>query len=281
MDVYHMVTDRILKQLEEGVIPWKKPWADCLEGTFNRVSRKSYSLLNQMLLSKNGEYATYKQWQQVGGRVKKGEKSEIVVFWKLNEIQEKTETGEVVNRTIPILKYYNVFHISQIENVMPLIRTEQYATNPIEKAEEVLNNYIQREKITLSIQESDRAFYSPSKDSITLPLISQFQKAEEFYSTAFHECGHSTMKKTRCNREDENRSSYFGNDSYSKEELVAEITSATILNSIGIETEQSFKNSASYIQSWIKVLKENTRFIVSASGKAEKAVKYILNRKMD
>lgn len=281
MDVYHMVTDRILKQLEEGVIPWKKPWADCLEGTFNRVSRKSYSLLNQMLLSKSGEYATYKQWQQVGGRVKKGEKSEIVVFWKLNEIQEKTETGELVNKTIPILKYYNVFHITQVENVMPLIRTEQYETNSIVKAEEILNNYIQREKITLSIQESDRAFYLPSKDSITLPLISQFQKAEEFYSTAFHECGHSTMKKNRCDREDENRSSYFGNESYSKEELVAEITSATILNSIGIETEQSFQNSASYIQSWIKVLKENTRFIVSVSGKAEKAVKYILNSKMD
>lgn len=281
MDVYHMVTDRILKQLEEGVIPWKKPWADCLEGTFNRVSRKSYSLLNQMLLSKSGEYATYKQWQQVGGRVKKGEKSEIVVFWKLNEIQEKTETGELVNKTIPILKYYNVFHITQVENVMPLIRTEQYETNSIVKAEEILNNYIQREKITLSIQESDRAFYLPSKDSITLPLLSQFQNAEEFYSTAFHECGHSTMKKNRCDREDENRSSYFGNESYSKEELVAEITSATILNSIGIETEQSFQNSASYIQSWIKVLKENTRFIVSASGKAEKAVKYILNSKMD
>lgn len=281
MDVYHMVTDRILKQLEEGVIPWKKPWADCLEGTFNRVSRKSYSLLNQMLLSKSGEYATYKQWQQVGGRVKKGEKSEIVVFWKLNEIQEKTETGELVNKTIPILKYYNVFHITQVENVMPLIRTEQYETNSIVKAEEILNNYIQREKITLSIQESDRAFYLPSKDSITLPLLSQFQNAEEFYSTAFHECGHSTMKKNRCDREDENRSSYFGNESYSKEELVAEITSATILNSIGIETEQSFQNSASYIQSWIKVLKENTRFIVSVSGKAEKAVKYILNSKMD
>lgn len=276
MDVYHMVTDRILKQLEEGVIPWKKPWADCLEGTFNRVSRKSYSLLNQMLLSKSGEYATYKQWQQVGGRVKKGEKSEIVVFWKLNEIQEKTETGELVNRTIPILKYYNVFHITQVENVMPLIRTEQCETNSIVKAEEILNNYIQREKITLSIQESDRAFYLPSKDSITLPLLSQFQNAEEFYSTAFHEVAHSTMKKERCNREQENQSAFLGNESYSKEELVAEITSATILNSIGIETNQSFQNSAAYIQSWIKCLKNDSRCIISASSKAEKAVKYIL-----
>ena len=277
MDVYSMVTERIINQLKEGVIPWKKPWANCLEGTFNRISRKPYSILNQLMLQHEGEYATFKQWQQVGGRVKKGEKAEIVVFWKIKEVEEKSETGEVEKRTIPILKYYNVFHISQVENVLPLVKTEKYNVDPIEEAEAVLQNYINREKIALLVKESDRAFYSPKKDSITLPLLTQFKNPEEYYSTAFHECAHSTLKKERCNRVSDNVNAFFGSENYTKEELVAEIASASILNMLGIETEDSFQNSAAYIQSWIKVLENDHRFIVSASAKAEKAVKYILS----
>lgn len=277
MDIYQMVTERIIEQLKEGTIPWKKPWASCLEGTFNRVSRKKYSLLNQLLLSKEGEWATFKQWEQVGGKVKKGAKAEKVVFWKIQEYKEKEETGELVTKTVPILKYYNVFHISQVDNVMPLIRTEEYNTNPINQAECVLQEYVKRENITLSVQESDRAFYSPKKDSITLPLLTQFKNAEEFYSTAFHEAAHSTMKKERCDRESENKDAFFGNHAYSKEELVAEIASAALLHHLGIESEGSFHNSAAYIQSWIQILQIDSRLMVQASGKAEKAVNYILN----
>lgn len=277
MDVYSMVTERIIKQLEQGYIPWRKPWASCLDGTFNRISRKPYSILNQLILEHDGEYATMRQWNEIGGRVKKGSKAEMVVFWKLQNRQEKNDTGELVIKQVPILKYYNVFHISQVENVLPLERTKDYETKPIEQAEQILNEYIGREHITLSVRASDRAFYRPADDTICLPSITQFEKAEEFYATAFHEAGHSTLKASRCNREAENQSAYFGNEDYSKEELVAEITSAAILHSIGIETPDSFSNSAGYIQSWLQVLRNDKRFIVSASSKAEKAVKYILN----
>ena len=277
MDVYSMVTERIIKQLEQGYIPWRKPWASCLDGTFNRISRKPYSILNQLILEHEGEYATMRQWNEIGGRVKKGSKAEMVVFWKLQDRQEKNDTGELVIKQVPVLKYYNVFHISQVENVLPLERTKDYETEPIEQAERILNDYIERENITLSVGESDRAFYRPADDTICLPAITQFEKAEEFYATAFHEAGHSTLKASRCNRETENQSSYFGNEDYSKEELVAEITSAAILHSIDIETPDSFSNSAGYIQSWLRVLRNDKRFIVSASSKAEKAVKYILN----
>jgi antirestriction protein ArdC len=276
MDVYGMVTERIIEQLEHGYIPWKKPWASCLDGTFNRISRKPYSLLNQLLLSRGGEYATFRQWDQIGGKIKKGEKAEIVVFWKLQEAQEKDETGEIKIKKIPILRYYNVFHISQIENVFPLPKTEEFETKPIERAEKTLHDYLTREQITLSVG-ADRAFYSPYTDSITLPAITQFECAEEYYGTAFHECGHSTLKESRCNREAENRSAVFGSEDYSKEELVAEITSAAILHSMGMETAETFKNSAAYIQNWLQVLRNDRKFIVSASGKAEKAAKYILN----
>lgn len=277
MDVYTIVTERIIEQLKQGYIPWKKPWANCLDGTFNRISRKPYSLLNQLLLTKEGEYATFRQWEQVGGRVKKGEKAEIVVFWKMQEVTEQKEGGELSIRQVPLLRYYNVFHISQVANVLPLERTEDFETEPIERADAVLHEYVERENITLLVGDSDRAFYRPATDSITLPSLSQFEQAENFYSTAFHECGHSTMKESRCNRVAENRNSYFGNADYSKEELVAEITSAAILHSLGIETPDTFQNSCAYVQSWIKVLQNDKKFIVSATGKAEKAAKYILN----
>ena len=233
--------------------------------------------MNQLLLNHDGEYATYKQWEQIGGTIKRGEKSEIVVFWKMQEVAEKTETGETQVRNIPLLRYYNVFHISQVDNVLPLQPGKRFDTEPIEESEKVLRGYAEREHIKLNIGDGNRAFYRPFDDSITLPSLSQFEKAEEFYSTAFHECGHSTMKKSRCDREAENKGSYFGNEGYSKEELVAEITSSAIVHSLGMETEDTFKNNCAYVQNWLSVLKNDKKFIVSATGKAEKAVKYILN----
>ena len=115
------------------------------------------------------------------------------------------------------------------------------------------------------------------QDLIHLPLTNQFKSTEEYYSTAFHEAVHSTGHSSRLDRLTTGANASFGSETYSKEELVAEIGSASILNMLGIETNKSFRNSASYIQSWIKVLKNDTRFIVSATTKAEKAVKYILN----
>ena len=276
MDVYSIVTSRIIEQLDKGYIPWKKPWANCMDGTFNRITRKSYSLLNQLLLSHDGEYATFRQWTEIGGRVKKGAKSEIVVFWKPQEVSEENESGEIELKQIPILRYYNVFHISQVVNVLPLERTEDFNTETIERADVALHDYVQREGIYLRIGESDRAFYRPSDDSITIPAITQFEYAEEYYSTAFHECSHSTLKASRCDREADNKKAYFGNEKYSKEELVAEISSAAILHSMGIETPETFQNSCAYIQNWLHVLRNNKRFVVSAASKAEKAAKYIL-----
>ena len=153
MDVYSIVTERIIKQLEQGYIPWKKPWVSCMDGTFNRISRKPYSLMNQLLLSHDGEYATYKQWEQIGGTIKRGEKSEIVVFWKMQEVAEKTETGEIQVRNIPLLRYYNVFHISQVDNVLPLQPEKRFDTEPIEEAEKVLRGYAEREHIKLNTQQ--------------------------------------------------------------------------------------------------------------------------------
>lgn len=277
--VYEMVTDRIIKQLESGIIPWEKPWTCVRSGAYNRVSKKSYSLLNQMLLSKEGEYATFKQWTELGGHIRKGEKSEIIVFWKVLPVEEVQEDGTKITKQIPLLKYINVFHISQVEGVEPLQKEELNDIEPIEKAESILLDYWTREQITVEHIKGDKAFYSPIRDYIQLPLFEQFKDANEYYSTAFHESIHSTMKESRCNRAEERKNKLvaFGSEEYSKEELVAELGSANLMNIIGIETRKSFRNSSAYIQNWLSVLRNDVRFIVSASSKAEKAVNYILN----
>lgn len=278
-NVYEMVTDRIIEQLENGIIPWEKPWTGVRSGAFNRVSKKSYSLLNQMLLKYEGEYATFKQWTELGGHIRKGEKSEIIVFWKVLPVEETQEDGTKIIKQIPLLKYINVFHISQVDGIEPLKKEELNDIEPIEKAESILQDYWTREQITVEHIKGNKAFYSPMRDMIQLPLFEQFKNANEYYSTAFHESVHSTMKESRCNRAEERKNKLvaFGSEEYSKEELVAELGSANLMNIIGIETRKSFRNSSAYIQNWLSVLKNDVKFIVSASSKAEKAVNYILN----
>ena len=276
--VYEMVTERIIDQLEQGVIPWQKQWTGIRSGAYNRVSKKPYSLLNQMLLHHEGEYATYKQWESLGGHVRKGAKSEIVVFWKIQPVEAEKEDGTREVKQIPLLRYYNVFHISQVDGVEPLPKDELNDIEPIEKAENVLHDYWTKEDITVEHKAGNDAYYSPKRDLIHLPLFEQFTDANEYYSTAFHESVHSTMKESRCNRAEDRKGKLvaYGSDEYSKEELVAEIGSASLMNIIGIETTKSFKNSSAYIQGWLSKLQSDVKFIVSASSKAEKAVKYIL-----
>ncbi len=279
INVYELVTNRIIEQLENNIVPWEKPWGGTLDGAFNRVSKKPYSILNQMLLKYGGEYASFKQWKDLGGHIRKGEKSEIVVFWKMYPIKEKQDDETEIIKTIPLLKYINVFHISQVDGVEPLKQKVTHDIEPIDKAEKILNDYWNRENITIEHVKGDKAFYSPMFDKIQLPLFEQFKQSEEYYSTAFHESVHSTMKTSRCNRQEDRKGKVvsFGSEEYSKEELVAEVGSAQLMNIVGIETTKSFRNSTAYIQSWLKVLRNDNKFIVSASSKAEKAVNYILD----
>ncbi len=278
INVYELVTNRIIEQLENNIIPWEKPWSGTIDGAFNRVSKKPYSILNQMLLKYDGEYASFKQWKDLGGHIRKGEKSEMVVFWKMYPIKEKQDDGTEIIKTIPLLKYINVFHISQVDGVEPLKQKVTHDIEPIDKAEKILNDYWNRENITIEHVKGDKAFYSPMFDKIQLPLFEQFKQSEEYYSTAFHESVHSTMKTSRCNRQEDRKGKVvsFGSEEYSKEELVAEVGSAQLMNIVGIETTKSFRNSTAYIQSWLNVLRNDNKFIVSASSKAEKAVNYIL-----
>lgn len=273
MNVYEMVTDRVIRALESGNIPWEKPWGGCRSGAYNFITRKSYSLMNQMLLKHRGAYGTFKQWTEKGGKIRKGEKSEIVVFWKFQIVEEENEDGEKEEKKIPILKYYNVFHVSQVEGVT--VKEEELPeVKPIESAEKIKMEYVEREHIRILEYTTNEAFYSPAGDFIQVPERGQYRDVNEFYSTLYHEMVHSTGHKSRLNRLE--RDAHFGNEIYSKEELVAELGAAFLMNLLGIETKKTFRNSTAYIQNWIQVLKNDPRFVVSAAGKAEKAVHYIM-----
>lgn len=275
-NVYEMVTSRIIAELEKGNIPWEKPWTGVRSGAYNRISKKPYSIINQMLLQHTGEYATFKQWTDLGGHIRKGEKSEFVVFWKILEKEETNEdTGEKEVKKTPMLRYYNVFHISQVDGVEPLALPFA-EVEPIEAADKIITEYIEREHITFEECASNEAFYSPSRDRVVVPMKEQYKHINEYYSTTFHELTHSTGHKNRLDRLHTGADAAFGSETYSKEELVAEIGSASLMNLLGIETIKTFRNSAAYIQSWLKVLKSDNKFIVSASSKAEKAVNYII-----
>lgn len=272
MTVYEIVTDKIIKQMEKGIIPWHKPWHGGM-AKFNRVSKKGYSVLNQLLLPFDGEYATLKQWNELGGKVKAGEKGNIVTYWNFINKTEKQEDGTEKVKSFPILRYYTVFHISQVEGVEPL-KNIDFTNMEVESAEAVKNTYFERESCRLFVEKSDRAYYSHSFDEIHVPELNQFENSDEFYSTLFHEMTHSTGAASRLDRL--SNTAFFGNEDYSKEELVAEIGSAMLSSVAGLNTEKTFNNSVAYLQSWLRVLKNDPRMIVSAASKAEKAVDYIL-----
>jgi len=271
-DIYGVITDRIIEQLEKGVIPWEKPWTGTQSGAISGATGKAYSLLNQMLLGKPGEYYTYNQVLAKGGHVRKDEKAQIVVFWKQVRTIEQDEAGQRIEKIIPVLKYFSVFHADQCEGITTEQRPTKEITHPV--ADDIITAYSQRESLEIRHQSGDEAYYSPSRDCVVLPLREQFNSVSEYFSTAFHELTHSTGHSSRLNRL--KATAHFGNDDYSREELIAEIGAAALLNYSGLETNRSLRNNVAYIGSWLSALKNDKRMIVQASGAASKAVDLII-----
>lgn len=275
LNIYQLVTDRIIVLLESGVIPWKRPWTGVRGGAHSRATGRPYSLLNQIILGKPGEYLTYKQAIEAGGSVRKGEKAKFVVFWKPVKITE-VKDGKPMEKMVPMLRYYNVFHIDQCENVKAKYEDALPAPeDPIEAVEATIADYLRRSGVTLEHVKQNRAYYTPDSDRVCLPLREQFPKIAQYYSTAYHELVHSTGHPSRLNRI--KAGTHFRDEAYSREELVAELGAAILMNEHGIETESSFRNSAAYIQSWLRALRNDNRMVVLAAGQAEKAVKLIMN----
>lgn len=269
------IADRILEQLEKGTIPWKKGWKGGSNLAFNRITKKPYIFFNQMMLPEGGEYATFNQWKKLGGKVKKGEHGYPIIGMGSKKVIEEDANGEEVEKTKVFRKYSTVFHISQVEGVEPL-KTEEipsFEHENIASADDVIMVYVEREHINYVEDISSGAWYCENTDKLNVPKRTQFSDISEFYSTVFHEMVHSTGNVSRLNRD---LTGIMGDHKYGVEELIAELGSAMLMNELEIETEDTFQNSAAYIQSWIKAIKENPEIVLKANTKAKKAMEFIL-----
>ncbi|MCB9064098.1 MAG: DUF1738 domain-containing protein [Chitinophagales bacterium] len=271
-DVYAIITEKIIEKLEEGTVPWRKPWIGAGIPT-NLISKRPYRGINVMLLSMLGYehnlFLTSKQLNEIGGSIKEEEKPHLVVFW--NYPEQEGEEDEAPKKK-PMLRYYTVFNIAQCDGIpdtmIPSIDREVKANAA---AKVLVNNMPNAPRIQHKEQE---AYYNPLKDFINMPKQSSFKTDDAYYSTLFHELVHSTGHVSRLNRKDLIQMSEFGHIRYSHEELVAEIGSSFLQSHVGITDE--FEQSVAYINGWLAVLKKDRRFIFSASTAAQKAVDYIL-----
>jgi len=286
-DVYQIVTDKVITLLEQGTIPWQKPWRGGAAGMpKNAITKKPYRGVNVFMLAvtshalgyESSYWLSYKQALELGGNVKKGEKSTLVIFWNWLE-KEKTdpETGERHTEEIPFLRYYNVFNADQCENITipkddtPKIPDLEFT--PIRACENIVAHMPNKPQIVHD--NVKRAYYRPCDDLVHMPSREKFVSVEEYYSTLFHELTHSTGHESRLNRKDNEKLAAFGSADYSKEELVAEMGAAFLCGYAEIENK-TIDNSAAYIQGWLKQLKNDKKLIVHAAAQAQKSTDYIL-----
>lgn len=280
VDVYQIVTEKITAQLEKGIVPWQRPW-DASVGQPRNLDGRHYRGINVLLLGLSGyddpRWGTYKAISEKGGKVIKGEKGSIAVFFKM--LESKTEVDSKGRpKKIPMLRYFTVFNVKQTEGLeLPtldegLTADVQDEDNDVEAlGAAVIDGYSDCPDIRI---DSIGASYNPTQDEIRMPDEDRFISTAHYYLTLFHEAVHSTGHTKRLARDEIVKGGSFGSQSYSREELVAEIGSAMIATMSGIPTD--IPNSASYIASWLKALRNDKKMVVSAANRAQHAAEYIL-----
>jgi len=283
-DVYQIITERVITLLESGTVAWRKTWSGG-DSPRNLVSKRPYRGINAMLLGATSftspYWLTFNQVQQLKGRVKKGAKSELVIFWKVFNSQQETddtESGdESTKRRPPMLRYYRVFNVEQTEGLEKHLPPppEERPFTPMEAAARIIERMPQRPPIR---HDEQIAYYAPVRDYVNLPRSETFETPENYYAVAFHELTHSTGHESRLNRAGVagSRLAAFGSADYSREELVAELGSAFLCAEARIAN--TLDNSAAYLKGWLEALKGDARLIVTASSAAQRAADFILGR---
>ncbi len=287
MDVYAIVTEKIINLLESGVVPWRRPWTSTGLPR-NLITRKPYRGINYFLLSASKFvspfWLTMRQANALGGSIRKGEESTIVTFWKIDDAkQEETEDLDAEpkdekNRRRFVLRFYRVWNLEQCDlpqavlDKLPKIETHQH--DPIEAVEKIIADMPNPPEI---VRAGSKAYYSPITDRITLPPRELFESAAEDAATTLHELSHSTGHERRLGREGITEVAPFGSAVYSREELVAELSAAFLCAEAGI-SNAVIQNQAAYVAGWLKKLRDDRRLIVHAAAQAQKAADYIVNR---
>lgn len=279
IEVYDIVNKIIFAELEKGIIPWKRPWL--VNFPINLASKKEYQGFNWWLLMliqeeknyKSNIWATFNQINIFKGKIKKGEHSTPVVFWNILEIKtDKIDTkGKAIVKKIPLLRYYKVFNLDQTEGIK--MEDTKISIENNYTGDSIISKYQKQVSIRYIGNE---AYYSPINDKINIPNRKQFTSNSEFYATNFHEMVHSTGHLKRLNRfNQEGYNHIHGSEDYSKEELIAEMGSAYLCAKVKI-LPNIVKNHTAYLQNWLKALKNDKTLLVSAAGKAQRAVEFIL-----
>lgn len=285
-DIKEAITNEIIQSLEETQSVWHKDWK-CM-GVPMSLSSKDYAYkgINFLILSlkqiakgyTSSKWVTFKQCVKLGGEITKGEKSTMVTYYQRIEIVDK-ETQE--KKTIPFLKYYNVFNIEQTS----LKDREEYKEQDLNELDSTLiNNEIELliNNYDCGIQHivQDRACYIPSLDKINMPVKEQFTNYHAYYATLLHEITHSTGHEKRLDRFNETKKIFKNSkEDYAFEELVAELTSMFLLATYKVDNESIKDNNKAYIKGWLKALKSDKEYIFKASKYAQKAFEYVLNNK--
>jgi antirestriction protein ArdC len=275
---YQQAADTLIAQLEAGTVPWRKPWVSTGMPR-NLVSQKEYRGINIFLLAMQNYaspyWLTFKQANQLGGSIMKGQKGTQILFWNFTKYTKKNAEGEDEIRKGAFCRAYTVFNLMQCNPEL----AEQLGLNkplaPVDNlpvAEAIWAHYPNRP----AYADADMAFYRPSTDTIHMPLRTAFKEQREFYSTLFHEMVHSTGSTKRLGREGVTDSNVFGSQKYSAEELVAEFGSAMLCAVAGIQPSV-VENQAAYIKCWLERLKggDNAQMLVRAISTAQKACDYI------
>ncbi|MBA4409720.1 MAG: hypothetical protein C0397_09905 [Odoribacter sp.] len=275
-DIYEIVTQKIIDLLESDVVPWKIPWKTANGIPRNLVTQRPYHGINFWLLLCRKDslpfYLTFEQAKSLGGAIRKGEKSTMVVFWKLLKYEDKALEEKIT----PLLRYYHVFNISQTEGIdakkIPPTEAFDHDFNPVAEAESLITKWTDCPMIK---QGSDSAYYDPHFDMVCIPEPRTFFDDQQYYSTLFHELVHSTGHNRRLGRHERIKNHKFGSQDYSQEELVAEMGAAYLCGLTDIQ-QQTIENNVAYIKSWIRTFKSDSKVLVMAAVQAQKAVDYIL-----
>lgn len=272
MNVYEVITTRIIDMMQKGTVPWRQPWRAGGGEPKNLVSGKAYRGINVLMLGCQGftspYWLTFNQARQRGGNVRKGEKGSPVIFYKTYE----DKAGE--DRFV--LRYFTAFNADQCDGIeVPRPEGARTPHERIAACEKIVKGYRGP-----TIETGGRACYRPLTDTVTIPALDAFDRREEYYSTLFHELAHSTGAKNRLDRDGVTGGSTFGSHAYSFEELIAECGAAFLCGVAGIDAA-TVDNSASYLSHWIKKLKSEPLWMVKASSAAAKAADFIRGIKAD
>ena len=302
--VYEIVTDRIIEGLQDKGLRWFRPWTNS-DGDFelpiNNTTGIEYEGVNVFLLGatavaegyEHNEWLTFKQASAKGGQVLKGSKSSEVIFWNISyKFDGKfypnkkallkaglTEDTKGVQKFFTP-RYYRVFNIAQCEGIEPRRKAKGKDAEPsvfesIDTAEQVYEGY--EGKPTLK-HGGNRAYYRPSAHHVQMPKQETFVTPDDYYKTLFHELVHSTGHESVLNRKTLVENNGFGSETYSKEELVAEIGSEFLVAITGISPKDDGRNAQAYINGWVKYLKDHPKEIIGASSQAVKAVERMLTK---